>query len=1094
MIPSRSMTRNQQERRPSSASTASSTSTSSSNTSNKKAMYVLSSLAMVAICSIGQIHSSSRSLSSISRRLCANGESTPYVDIDIGDIDTSTPVAAAQAATLISERLLSQMDSPRIPGRRNPPSHIALCTEFLHRRELHEANPDNKFTTHFHVEEDDAVCRDWSTPMAAIMQMLSAEIVGYFGQKYGISYLHNCRKDKAPDETTDGLDYTTVQEAWPDSGLILDNGVIEEDYVADLCKGCIHGFNIEMESNTVDPDDPNPPWFHPHQTHHCILYPNSARPLVNDQHELDLVAVTEQRALAQESPFSKILETLIDRLGFMALTVKMDKGDPPIATMAPTGGMAQVAKRFLFGNANENRNLAHKARVLAEVPVPFGTNVEEQNGAVIYLDDGSVPISMQSYAKYIPSSVSTIDVLFSPLCSTVYLSNEELCVKHAADIFNYMTNMYPGSVVNSHMVASTAAAYSRMILAKFLVCPPGTSACLMPALAKDTDTFAVVAESPQDLGTYQYFDFVGNYDDHLQIAHVDNVLLPVSSTAADGNSNPEDAVEGTGKTTTTEGDSLVDPFGSARAGFTTTDTRTDTTSTGMNFDAFLGGEHRDGCIELRGKLGSWELQYAYEDLGQEDVAAHLRGQSNVDVAEERFSTMEAQSDSDPSVEARFGAWNEDVNPDCALDMLNLNGLCEVVTIMGLGVIQFVGDQYTEEQVKSFWALLGLDDPDDPNDSGAVFVDGQSLPQYRKTAHCPREGVAFDIVFTPNEYLVQTVEVEGPIVIHNPETRYIPVPAPTPGDSGGTVTNNYFYDNSQTTTSTDTTSSYDSRADVQTRTDTAAQTSNWANQPYGGTGGYGGYGGGGYGGGGYGGNGGMGMMGMGMMMMPVFSAGCCCVPFQNQYNQYAGGGVVPTGKALTNTGGVPAAGQRQVVVAGQTPNTDLETYIQGIDEFNRGITDYASENDVVILRTGFETNTQVASTGGRRAKETVKKMTTHELNKANRYIIKSVDEYRRRTKQMDMVGNDPARSGLPSIHVLDISHMTNTHPHAKHVAHGRRNEQVASLYDHWNHLLYSNLRDIAAAERKRKTQMQHWVESAPKGSPYHNGVEIFPGHF
>jgi len=1035
-----------------------------------------------------------------------NGESTPYVDIDISDMDTSNtdPVTAARNADIISERLLSQMDSPRIPGRRNPPSHIALCTEFLHRRELHEEHPDRPFTTHFHVEEDDAVCRDWSTPHSAIMQMLSADIVAFFGQKYGITYVHNCQRDKAPTETTDGLDYTTMQEEWPNSGLILDNGVIEEDLVANLCKGCIHGFNLEQqkhdELNDADPDDPNPPWFHPHQTHHCILYPNTSRPLINDQQEVDLVAVTEQRAMAKESPFSHIIETVMDRFQSAAGMIKMEIGDPPIATMAP-GGMAQAAKRLLFGNANENQDLAHKQRVLAEAPfVPFGTNVEEQNGAVIYLDDGSVPIKLMQYAKYIPSTVSTIDVLYSPLCSSVFLSNGERCVKHALDIEIYMKQMYPDSFVKSHMIASTAAAYSRMILAKFLVCPPGTSACLMPALSKEEDTFAVVAESPEDLGTWQYFDFVDTYSDNLQVAHVDTVLGPATGSTADN--NPDNAVtaeaaasDSTADTadTTTEGGN---PLVAARAG---------ATGTGMDFDAFLGtGEHRDGCVELRGKLGSWELDYAYEDLKEENVAAHLRGQSNVDVAEDRFSATEAQPDS--SVEARFGAWNEDVNPDCALDMLNLNGLCEVVTIMGLGVIQFVGDQYTEEQVKSFWALLGLNDPDDPNDSGAVFEDGQSLPQYRKTAHCPREGVAFDIVFTPNEYLVQTVEVEGPIVIRNPETRYVPI------EDTQSVVNNYFYDNSQTTNdhssatsttaNTDTASSYyNSRADVQSRTDTA---SNWASQPYGGTGGYGGGGGyGGYGGGG--GYGGMGMgMGIGFAMMPVFSAGCCCVPFQNQYNQYAGGGaggtgggggIAPTGTGkVLDTGGVPTAGPRQVVVAGQTPNTDLETYIEGIDEFNRGITDYASENDVVILRTGFETNTQVASTGGRRAKETVQKMSPHELNKANKYLIKSVDEYRRRTKQMDMVGNDPTRSGLPSIHILDISHMTNTHPHAKHIPHGRRNEQVASLYDHWNHLLYSNLRDIAAAERKRKTQMQHWVESAPKGSPYHNGVETFPGHF
>jgi len=63
------------------------------------------------------------------------------------------------------------------------------------------------------------------------------------------------------------------------------------------------------------------------------------------------------------------------------------------------------------------------------------------------------------------------------------------------------------------------------------------------------------------------------------------------------------------------------------------------------------------------------------------VAQELRDQSNVDVAEERFSATEAHPES--SVEARF---------------------------------------YTEKQLKSFWALLGIEDR---NDSGAVFFETMS---------------------------------------------------------------------------------------------------------------------------------------------------------------------------------------------------------------------------------------------------------------------------------------------------------------------------------------------------------------------------------
>lgn len=56
--------------------------------------------------------------------------------------------------------------------------------------------------------------------------------------------------------------------------------------------------------------------------------------------------------------------------------------------------------------------------------------------------------------------------------------------------------------------------------------------------------------------------------------------------------------------------------------------------------------------------------------------------------------------------------------------------------MGLGMIQFIGGQYTKKQVKSFWSLLSLEDREDLDDIGQVpLEDGQdlNLHQYRKTA-------------------------------------------------------------------------------------------------------------------------------------------------------------------------------------------------------------------------------------------------------------------------------------------------------------------------------------------------------------------------
>jgi hypothetical protein len=118
------------------------------------------------------------------------------------------------------------------------------------------------------------------------------------------------------------------------------------------------------------------------------------------------------------------------------------------------------------------------------------------------------------------------------------------------------------------------------------------------------------------------------------------------------------------------------------------------------------------------------------------------------------------------------------------------------------------------------------------------------------------------------------------------------------------------------------------------------------------------------------------------------------------------------------------------------------------------------------------------------------MIPDEIQHVNNYMIKEVDEYRRRTKQMDIVGYDPTNSDLPRLNILDVSFMTPSNPHGGRIGHGRRNEQISNIYDHWNHLLYSNMRDMAKAEQIRKSQrVLH--ESAPEGSPYHNGPQVLP---
>lgn len=1022
------------------------------------------------LLTIVQIQTSFKSAASFRRILCMNGESTPYITATVADARSAPAMKA----------IIDSMDTPTIPGRRNPPTHIVLCTELLRRQVIHDQG--KPITNDFHINEDDAVCRDWSTPHHSLLEIFSNTIIGFVTQKYRITYSHNCQKDKANDETRDGLDWMTAQESLPISSLVLDDGSVSEEQVTGLCKGCISSFN-EFVANHPENDtdgNPNPAWFNPHNTHHCILYPGTTRPLINAQHETDMVAVAERRAMAQDVPFAKIIDTIQDRLQLAAVEWKLEHSSVFMTESSPTS-----EKRSLF-----------------EQNARYGSTLEEQNGAVVYLDEDSDPLEAGQYAKFIPSSVETIDILISPLCTEATFRTEQSCIEHAGDLEEYFERMYPTAIISLDVSTSTAAAFSRMILSKYLVCPPGTSACLLPALAKEEQTFAVIAESYERMNTYQYFNFVDNHNDSLQIAQISP--RGITSTNEEPQSDPSDEDEDekqpeTARIFTSEGDrggevqiqGDVQTKGEVKTqgevqiqgDVQTQDTSVEDGTSAVNKDtlsAFTDNDYRDGCVELRGRLGSWELDYDYLDL-QNEKTQLLRGSSNLDVNEDRFS---GENDRDDATTGDF-RFIDNSNPECGLDSLTLEGLCEVVSVMELSTITFVGDRYTEMQVKSFWELIGLD----ADTSGQEELqEGQILHSYRKTAHCPVQNIAFDILFTPNEALVQSVDerVTAPISDVNLDTRYVPAPVNNVYKYYTETTNNHVYENTNTETNNNSEQQYQT-----SRSNYDSSNQSWSQQPYG-SGGYGGYGGWGGGYGGWGGRSGP------VAAAPTYHSGCCCVPFQQQYqfNAYGGGGYGGGGGGYGGGGMMnpppppmmPAApksyyptAQRQAVVTGLSPRLSYDEYTNKLDDFGRGITDYGNSDDVVILRTGFDTNE--ASTGGRRANES-DSMTKDEIMKANAYMIKSVDEYRRRTKQLDLVSYDPAKGDLPNIHILDVSFMTHSHPHADKVSHGRRNEQVASMYDHWNHLLYSNLRDLAAAEVKRK-RSKTLLDTAPEGSPYNS---------
>lgn len=203
---------------------------------------------------------------------------------------------------------------------------------------------------------------------------------------------------------------------------------------------------------------------------------------------------------------------------------------------------------------------------------------------------------------------------------------------------------------------------------------------------------------------------------------------------------------------------------------------------------------------------------------------------------------------------------------------------------------------------------------------------------------------------------------------------------------------------------------------------------------------------------------------------LYNDQCACVPFANQYQTYV----------------QPQVQTRQFIVAGLNPNQSYDAYCNNFNQFGQNLMTVAQPNDIVMMRSAV---TPYGSCGGRRrAKEA---MSDQDIQRANEYMHKAIDEFRRRNQQSDLKSHDPSQSNAPQFHMLDVSHMTRTHPHAvaasasKDHAHGRKlcqrqGVQVAPMVDSWNHALYTNMRDIAFAQpQPMYAQPQQVVMGPPR---------------
>jgi len=374
------------------------------------------------------------------------------------------------------------------------PSHITLCNELINRNKAAQlfASKQEKgeippVFTNFVVHESRHLCENWSTPHSALMEIISSSIIAYVGKRFGLKYQHKCHHSVGVKEDSLPFDVTNIQQIFPEASMPIDEREIRLGEVAhNLCKACIEQYNHGQFRNSLQ------------ETHHCLAFPR----LLN-VHEGTVRVEKFDKANPNSMPQVMMQKDIIDGQGHIVRSA--------LSSVLP------LVKNRLY---HASLDWSSRSHIPAHDP---------KSGAVIYLDgDLSLAVPFWHYQEHISPAVTHISILSGPSCAQGHLLSGGiamqmkggiLCAKYAFELRDYLSNHFidKGVEVSFEIVASTAAAYSRMILSHTLICPPNTVSCLFPALAKEQSKTAVILESPQLGTTFHWFTYFGNSAKNIKV-------------------------------------------------------------------------------------------------------------------------------------------------------------------------------------------------------------------------------------------------------------------------------------------------------------------------------------------------------------------------------------------------------------------------------------------------------------------------------------------------------------------------------------------------------------------------------------------------
>jgi hypothetical protein len=386
---------------------------------------------------------------------------------------------------LDKQMALDMPNPPAITATLEIPSYISICKEWVQRGAGAEEA--------LYSMEDDSVCMDWTSPHERLLEIISSSILDRVNGKS--RYRHDCARTRKFDEAVIGMDRTTIQQMIPVARMDPNVGMVSEADMLAQCKVCLKNFEPEVEKFQ----------FKAYASHQCFGFPQewegstwSSNVAMTVQG--NAIVLPEDPVKPNVVPLSTVYKQVRNRLGYIAKIFSNVTDAPPN---------------------------------------------EHESGVVIFIDPTSKAVAKEVYPPFFPATVTSVTVLASPLCATAYLATGEVCSAYAQDLVEYFKTLYPNlhrtgfqghNGVQYQMAASSAGSFSRMILAKKLICPPGTPTCLFPGMSKlidpeaGFDTSATLMEcrgSSSSKGCGKATAFFMN------VGHGNRVTLEVVDVAAD---------------------------------------------------------------------------------------------------------------------------------------------------------------------------------------------------------------------------------------------------------------------------------------------------------------------------------------------------------------------------------------------------------------------------------------------------------------------------------------------------------------------------------------------------------------------------------